>query len=388
MKTLLRTPLRMYAALACGSLGAAAAVVALAQPSLGDYIEANTSNPDNAAPAIHALIHGHIGRVPSVQPVMGPVSILIRAPFAALGHALGGRMLEYRLGALACLWLLAALALVLALGVRRRDGGLAAPAAVVLIVLVNPLTLNALDVGHPEELLAGALCVAAVMAAGTDRVAATGILLGFAVATKPWAALAVPPALALLRVGRRGALLMAGALAIALVAPLAAADPHHLLAGSRQLAHAVRVYPSSAWWPFSVEHAGPARAWVMPWGLTRSAGQLVTGALALGAGAALLWRRRPLAMEGGLALLAGLLLARCILDPMNLGYYTAPAIAALLAWEVSRRRGLPVITILTCVAGWATLLHPVSTPALACGLYLAWSLSLMGYLMIRSTRDR
>src|SRR2546423_5128412 len=99
VKTLLRTPLRMYAALACGSLGAAAAVVALAQPSLGDYIEANTSNPDNAAPAIHALIHGHIGRVPSVQPVMGPVSILIRAPFAALGHALGGRKLEYRLGA-------------------------------------------------------------------------------------------------------------------------------------------------------------------------------------------------------------------------------------------------------------------------------------------------
>src|SRR2546423_14024097 len=98
VKTLLRTPLRMYAALACGSLGAAAAVVALAQPSLGDYIEANTSNPDNAAPAIHALIHGHIGPVPSVQPVMGPVSILIRAPFAAPGPPLGGRTPEYRPG--------------------------------------------------------------------------------------------------------------------------------------------------------------------------------------------------------------------------------------------------------------------------------------------------
>src|SRR5207237_3685882 len=177
-------------------------------------------------------------------------------------------------------------------------------------------------------------------------------------------------------------------LAVALVAPLAAADPHHLLAGSRQLAHTVRVYPSSAWWPFAVEHAGPARAWVMPWGLTRSAGQLVTGALALGAGVVLVWRRRRLGVEAALAFLAGLLLARCVLDPMNLGYYAAPAIAALLAWEVSRRRGLPVITILTCVAGWATLLHPVSTPALACCLYLAWSLPLMGYLMIRATRDR
>src|SRR5205823_9888902 len=98
------------------------------QPSLGDYIEANSSNPDNAAPAIDALIHGHIGRVPSVQPVMGPVSILLRAPFAALGQAVGGRTLEYRMGALACLWLLAALAFVIAAPVHRRDGGLAAPA--------------------------------------------------------------------------------------------------------------------------------------------------------------------------------------------------------------------------------------------------------------------
>jgi len=389
VKTLLRTPLRIYAALAGASLGIAAAVIALAQPSVGDYLARNTSNPDNAAPAIDALIHGRLGRVPSVQPVMGPVSLLLRAPFAAAGHAIGGPTLEYQLGALACLWVLAALALVIALRTHRRDGGLLAPAAIVLVMVANPLALSALDLGHPEELLAGALCVAAVLAADRDRAILTGVLLGLATATKPWAALAAVPALLALRTGRGRALLAAGGLAAALVAPLALADPHHLIAGSRKLAHSMRVYPWSAWWPVSLEHAGPARAWVMPWGLTRSAGQLVTGAVALGAGIAILHgRARRIDTQSALALLAALLLSRCLLDPQNLGYYAAPAVAALLAWEVSRR-GLPVVTILACLAGWATLLHPVASPALACALlYLAWSVPLAAYLLSRVARNR
>jgi hypothetical protein len=127
----------------------------------------------------------------------------------------------------------------------------------------------------------------------------------------------------------------------------------------------------------------------MPWGLTRSAGQLVTGALALGAGIAVLrGRTKRIEVPAALALLAALLLARCFLDPQNLGYYAAPALAALLAWEGSRRRGLPVVSILACVAGWATLLHPARSPALECALYLAWSLPLTGYLVTGAIRNR
>src|SRR5206468_316455 len=119
----------------------------------------------------------------------------------------------------------AALAIVLAARVRRREGGLAGPAVVVL-VLANPLTLAALDAGHPEELLAGALAVAAVMAAGERRPRVAALLLGLAVATKPWAALAVPAVLAALPRGRRLApTMLAGGLAVAMVAPLALADP-------------------------------------------------------------------------------------------------------------------------------------------------------------------
>jgi hypothetical protein len=376
VKTLLRAHLRAHAALACAALVVAAAVLVVARPGLGDYAQLSAANPDNAAPALDALVRGEFARVPSVQPVMGPVSLLVRAPFAAAGHALGDRTLEYRLGALACLWALAALALLLAVRVRRRDGGIVAPAAIVLVVVANPLALAALDAGHPEELLAGALAAAAVLAAADGRATVTGLLIGLAVATKPWAALAAPPALLALRTGRRRALLLAVGVFAALVAPLAAADPHRLLDGTRHLAHAVRVYPASAWWPLAIDHAAPAHEWAMPWGLTRSAGQLLVGALALGAAVVHARRSRGLRGEAALALLAALLLARCVLDPMDLGYYAAPCIAALAAWDASHRRGLPIAALLASVLGWATVLHPVASAPLASALFLAWSVPL------------
>jgi len=46
------------------------------------------------------------------------------------------------------------------------------------------------------------------------------------------------------------------------------------------------------------------------------------------------------------------------------------------------------VTILACLAGWATLLHPVASPALACALYLAWSVPLAAYLLSRVARNR
>lgn len=388
MKTLPRARLRAYAAIACASLAVAATVVLVAQPDLGDYAQTSASNPDNAAPALDALVHGNFARIPSVQPLMGPVSIVVRAPFAAAGHLLGGRALEYRLGALACLWALAALALVLAARVRQRDGGLAAPAAIVLVLVANPVTLNALDAGHPEELLAGALATAAVLAAAEGRATVTGLLLGLALATKPWAALALPPTLLALRAGQRRALLLAVGLAAGLVAPLAAADPQRLVDGSHQLAHAVRVYPGSAWWPFSSAHPGVAHAWDMPWGLTRSAGQLVVGALALLAALAHLRRSRTLPLAGALGLLAALLLARGALDPMNLYYYAVPFITALVAWETVRRRGLPMVSMVVSVLAWVTLWHPPASAPLACALYLGWSVPLVAYMASRRAAGR
>jgi hypothetical protein len=123
----------------------------------------------------------------------------------------------------------------------------------------------------------------------------------------------------------------------------------------------------------------------MPWGLTRSAGQLVAGALALGAGLAHLRRRRALPVEAALAFLAAAMLARCVFDPMNLAYYAVPFLAALVAWETSHRRGLPVVSALVSIVIWATVMHTPANPALACALYLGWSVPLMAYLLTRRT---
>src|SRR4051794_27201369 len=142
MEPLTRRPrVRAHAAAALAALAVAAVVVALAQPTLGDYTHVAPTNTDNAASVIDAVLRGDLARVPAVQPVMGPVSVALRLPFAGAGRALGGRQLEYWLGAVACLWALAVLAVFLAARVRRREGGLAGPAVVVLVLVANPLTL-------------------------------------------------------------------------------------------------------------------------------------------------------------------------------------------------------------------------------------------------------
>ena len=64
------------------------------------------------------------------------------------------------------------------------------------LCLVNPLTWEAIRLGHPEELLGGALCVGAVLAALRGRTLPAAVLLGLALATKQWAVIAVLPVLA------------------------------------------------------------------------------------------------------------------------------------------------------------------------------------------------
>jgi len=53
--------------------------------------------------------------------------------------------------------------------------------------------MRALEIGHPEEVLEGVLCVAALLAAGANRAPLAGVFLGLAIANKPWAVLAAAP---------------------------------------------------------------------------------------------------------------------------------------------------------------------------------------------------
>ena len=81
---------------------------ALFTGAAGDY-------PEDAGPAIHALLEGNWRAFGQARPAMGSVSLLIRTPFAAI--APGGPQPErgvYHWGALPCMLSLALLALVLA----------------------------------------------------------------------------------------------------------------------------------------------------------------------------------------------------------------------------------------------------------------------------------
>src|SRR5438093_9226768 len=69
----------------------------------------------DAEPSINALAHLDIGRALDNPPVMGPTSIVLRAPAVALVQAFDGDALAgYRAGSLACLLAASAVAAVLA----------------------------------------------------------------------------------------------------------------------------------------------------------------------------------------------------------------------------------------------------------------------------------
>ena len=82
---------------------------------------------------------------------------------------------------------------MLAARLLARGAGRGTVAIVVGLCAANPITLRALDIGHPEELLGAVLCAGAVLAAVRGRATLAGVLLGLAVANKAWALLASGP---------------------------------------------------------------------------------------------------------------------------------------------------------------------------------------------------
>lgn len=377
--------------LAAVALILAAAVVAIFDPGPGDYRTEDPLNADNSAPVIDALIEGDLARAVDVQPVVGPLSVVLRLPFAALGRALAGADGEYLFGAAACLWVLALLGALLARRAHRlSDERLAGP-VVLLLVAANPAAISAIDKGHPEDLVAAALATASILLAARNRAALTGLALALAVAAKPWAALAGPIALLVLDRGHRRTIVAGAVAATLLLLPPMLSNPERMSEGSRVLTEQPRVYAASAWWPLAETHPAPPGVEaprVMPAGLTRSAGQTAILAITLALSLAYLRRRRELGVEAGLSLLAGLMLARCLLDPLNLYYYGVPFLVALVAWETHARRGIPVVSILASIALWATVSPPATNPALACALFLAWAVPAAAWLTLAPLRRR
>jgi hypothetical protein len=328
-----------------------------------------------AQPAFAALVHGHLELFLRSAPVYGG-SFVERAPFALIpGLWGGGELAVYRLVALPCLLGVAVLAVWLAADMRALGRSTLARAIAVGVCLANPLTLRALELGHPEDLLGGALCVAAVLLALRGRPLWAGLLLGAAIANKEWAVLALGPVLLALPARRSLCLAMAVAATGAVLAPLALVHAGSFLASARGTAAPTSTIfqPWQVWW--FLGHHGPVVRGLLgnvkvgyrtaPGWVGRVSHPLIV-ALALPLTGLFWWRRRgdtnverggspsrervgmsmgmgvaPDEPEGparratdALGLLALLFLLRCVLDTWDTSYYMLPCVLALLAWNV------------------------------------------------------
>jgi Glycosyltransferase family 87 len=396
---------------------------------LGLYGFAWTDYENEAKPGFDALIQGHVLEFLRLAPAYGG-SLVERAPFALLpGLWGGGALAVYRLAALPCLLAAAILGTWLCARMRAAGSSTLSRAVALGVCVANPLTLRALELGHPEELLGACLCVGAVLLAASDRPLSAGLLLGLAIANKEWALLAAGPVLLALpeRSGRRRrqgvCLTGAGTVAAAVLAPLALVSGGAFAAGTRALAApgSAIFQPWQIWWFFGhhgpLVHGlygvpkpgyriGPAWALAISHPLILAAGILLTAAVWLthrrsAPGAVVLSERVALLA------LALLLLLRCVLDTWDTVYYPLPFVFALLAWEVSpgssalsRRpetgRRPPVLALSSSVLAWMSFqwlpAHGAS-PDLQAGFFLAWTLPLCAGLALAlyaptSTRAR
>ncbi len=383
--------------------GAATATMAW----LGLYGFVWSDYDEEARPAFDALTHGHVAEFLRLAPAYGG-SLVERAPFALLPSVWGGGELAvYRTVAIPCLLAAAVLGVWLVAQMRSQGRTTLARAVTLGLCVANPVTLYALEIGHPEELLGACLCVAAVLLASRERWVWAGVLLGLAIANKEWALLALGPVLLALPARRRPACLAsAGALAAAVLGPLALVGSGGFVAGTRALASASGeiFQPWQLWWFFGTPNhvAAPSGASrTVPIGASlsthphwRIAPTWISGVphpliLAVGVGlAGAVWLQRRRARGSGrlgereaMLLLALAMLLRCLLDDWDVLYYLLPFLFAVLAWEARSRRP-PVLALSSTALAWLSFqwLPEHASPDAQAAFFLAWALPLAGLL--------
>jgi hypothetical protein len=376
----------------------AALVAASTSKGTGDY-----GNPvcahwkcDDPAASINALARGDITGFFSAQPAMGLTSLVLRAPAVALirGQDLTA---EYQAGAAVCCAVATLIAVWVAWRARRQGAGVPAVVALLALWTIAILWARTMPLGHPEEALAAALGLAAVILAGERRPIAAGVALGLAIGTKEWALLLAP---AVVFAGtaidwRR----MAGT-ALAAVAltsgVMAIGDPGAFRAAheGQRAGDTHTVTPASVWFRLGDKQiigrvgnqeyfkAYPPKLvgrWCRPL-------VILLAALTI----PLFLRRRGFECPDALALGAAILVLRAILDTQTFSYHLVPMLMTTAAWEVFARRRFPVVAIAAMTAFQLTV-HVVA-PGLSSyqfnSIYLAWTLLLLAILAVAAFRPR
>jgi hypothetical protein len=347
-----------------------------------------------SGPAVQHLMAGDLHGFLALTPAYGG-SLLLSAPSLALGGALGGLDGAYRLESLFCMATVTVLALALARIQRSQGRSILSRWLLIAVLVASPAADWALKEGHPEELLAAALCVGGMLLVVRGRITSGAILLGLAVASKQWALLALPLALAAAP-GNRGRFSLAAAAAVlGLSLPLALASAGNFVAVNRGLASAPFIFhPEQIWWTLHLDYIrplggphstifGPA-----PIALVARYSHPLIGLIAALSGVAYWLRRRHVQPSDALLMLALVLLLRCMLDPWNVLYYQFPFLVALAAWEASSHRRAPLFTLAASFLVW-TSFRPVNTTSsgdITNLFYLTWALPaavLMGWRSLR-----
>jgi hypothetical protein len=355
--------------------------------------------PIDAGPPIDALVHLRIHDFLAARPDMGPLSLVLRAPFAALGQALGSGgpshayLDDYRFGIVPCLVIAALLGLALARLLEQEQRSLLARAAVVVLVVVNPVSLRAIHFGHPEEVLGAALLAGAALAAVLRRPALGATLLALAIVNKQWAVIGAPAVLVILAStsGWRSLVRPLGVLvgiAVVLTVPLLIADAGSLVDLFKRMAdlRGSYVFPADIWYPFGHElgqdHFVQASRGLrgLPDWIAVTARPLI---VAVGVVVPLLLARRVSAnvRDRALPLLALVMLLRCALDPADNGYYHVPFFLAVLCADALTGR------FWATAAAAVFLQAPTTFEPSAVGLnrfYIAWAVPFAIYLAARA----
>jgi hypothetical protein len=321
-----------------------------------------TDYDDEARPAFDALVGGHLTSFLHLAPSYGG-SLILRSPFVLATQLWGGGELSiYRAAAAPCLAASAILGVWLVARMRGLGRGSLARALALFLCVANPITLKALEIGHPEELLGAVLCVAAVLVAMRGRAVWAGVLLGLAIANKEWALLAVGPVLLALPHRRMRALTATAATAGAVLAPLVlAGSAITQLKGSATNSSAI-FQPWQVWW-FLGSHGHIVRGtfgnikigyrtppgWINQVAHPLIVAMMVPLTLLCVRVRRLGGRRAP---NDALLLLTLLLLLRCVLDPWDTSYYALPFLIALLVWEVMSHDRPPVLALAASLAAW------------------------------------
>ncbi len=361
--------------------------LAMRTPAFTDY-------ETEAEASVRALRNGDLAAFLREMPAYGG-SLVLRAPFAVLANLWGGGgTAAYRLLAVPGLIAAAILGMTLHRGLVRHPPARwprTAAWAALLLCVANPVTAQALELGHAEELLGGALCAGAALAAVRSRPGWAGLLLGLALANKTWAVAAVIPVLLALDRGQLRAMVVAAGTAGAVLAPLALLGPDATGAGSALGSTGTIFQPWQVWW-FLGEHAGvvhgvfadrPGYRTPPSWIGEVSRPALAVGTIGLGA---LCWViRRGRSREDAILVLATIMLARCVLDPWNIAYYHLPFLLALTTWEVVAHRRLPVVAATATLLTYGTLrfVLPYVGADTEAAFYLAWSVPTLMFMTFR-----